>query len=303
MSAGSRRDDDETVLSLATHPAPLHGTLTRALVTPENATAVLILAGSGPVDRDGNLPSTRNDSLKLLAQGLARRGVTSLRVDKRGVGASRAAGPAEEDLRFTTYVEDALLWLDRLAAETGIHRLGVIGHSEGALVATLAAQRRLALSHLALIGGAGFPAGQIIRRQLASGSVPQPLRDAAERALAALERGRRADDAPPELAALFRPSVQPYLMLWLPLDPADELRHVATPTLIVQGTTDLQTGESDARALAAARPDAELAFIDGMNHVLKQALLDRTANLAAYADPTLPLAPGLVERIAEFLTR
>ena len=81
------------------------------------------------------------------------------------------------------------------------------------------------------------------------------------------------------------------------------MRRVATPTLILQGTTDLQTGESDARALAAARPDAELAFIDGMNHVLKQAPFDRAANLVAYAGPTLPLAAGLVERIAEFLTR
>jgi pimeloyl-ACP methyl ester carboxylesterase len=303
MSVESARDFREKILTLASHPAPLQGTLKRPVQTNARAAAILILAGSGPVDWDGNLPQARSDNLKLLAHGLARRGVSTLRIDKRGVAASRVAGPSEADLGFTTYVDDALAWLDRLAGETGIPRIGIVGHSEGALVGMLAAQRRPSLSRLVLVAGAGFPVGQLIRRQLAAASIPQPLRDAAERVLAALEAGRRVEDVPPDLAALFRPSVQPYLISRLPLDSAEELKRVGIPTLIVQGTTDLQVAERDARALAAARPDAELVLIDGMNHVLKQAPLDQSANAATYRDPTLPLAPGLIERITDFLTR
>ena len=106
---------------------------------------------------------------------------------------------------------------------------------------------------------------------------------------------------PPELAGLFRPSVQPYLTSWLLRDPAAELAGVRCPVLVVQGTADLQVQVSDARLLAASQPDARMLLIPGMNHVLKAPNEVRAANLAAYADPELPLAPGLVEGVARFV--
>jgi fermentation-respiration switch protein FrsA (DUF1100 family) len=100
---------------------------------------------------------------------------------------------------------------------------------------------------------------------------------------------------------MFRPSVQPYLMSWLPLDPAIALSRVASPVLVVQGTTDIQVGVADARILAAARSGANLAVIEGMNHVLRHVVPDRAANVATYRDPNLPLHPALVPRLTEFL--
>lgn len=282
----------------------LRGTLTLPAGRVE-APAALILAGSGPVDRDGNLPHARNDSLKRLARDLAARGVATLRIDKRGVAASAPAAAREDDLRFDTYVADALSWLPVLEAEAGaaglrVTRLFLIGHSEGALVATLAAQRR-AVDGLVLLAGAGQPACPVIDRQLTDAGVPEPLRTRARDICAALERQRPVADVPPELLALYRHSVQPYLMSWLPLDPAAELAGVRAPALLVQGTTDLQITADDARRLAAARPGARLVVIDGMNHVLKIAPAARGANRAAYADPALPLAPALVPAIADFI--
>lgn len=116
----------------------LHG----SLIVPDRgarSATVLILAGSGPVDRDGNLPGLRNDSLKLLARGLAERGIASLRIDKRSIGQSRAAAMREEDLRIQTYVDDAIGWLAFLGARQDASPLFILGHSEGALIATLAA--------------------------------------------------------------------------------------------------------------------------------------------------------------------
>jgi len=267
-------------------PAPLHGTL-------------LLVAGSGPVDRDGNLPSLRNDSLRLLAEGLAARGVATLRADKRGVGASQAAAPDEAALNLDTYVNDAVSWMHGLTADLAIGRVGLLGHSEGALIATLAAQQAPA-DHVVLAAGAGVPAGPAILRQLADGGAPADLVAAARGIIARLLRGEAVADVPDALAGLFRPSVQPYLASWLLRDPAVEAAALRCPVLVVQGTADLQMRVADARLLAAARPGAGLLLVPGMNHVLKVPAEGRAANIAAYADPDLPLAPGLVDGIAGF---
>jgi hypothetical protein len=293
----------EEPVAIDGRPAPLHGTLALPGAAGGDLTAALIIAGSGPVDRDGNLPGLTNDSLKGLAHGLTARGIATLRVDKRGVAASRGAAAAEEDLRFGTYVADAVAWLGRLREHPRVRRLALVGHSEGALVATLAARLVPDVAALVLVAGAGAPAGLVLRRQFEAAGMPPDLRLAAERALASLEAGRPAPDAPAALAGLLRPSVQPYLMSWLGIDPARELARVAVPTLVVQGGTDIQVGDEDADRLASARPGIERARIDAMNHVLKRAPADRAANAATYGDPTLPVMPELVEHVADFLRR
>lgn len=294
----------EQTLTLARDGA----TLSATLLMPEGGgkvPAVLIVAGSGPTDRDGNvrLPGgnmLRNDSLKQLADALAARGVASLRFDKRGVGGSAAPTADESALRFGTFVGDAAAWADQLAAEPRVGQVFLLGHSEGALIATLAARDR-SPAGLILIAGAGEPAGRLIRRQLDQSPLPAELRADAERVLRELEAGRTVSDPPPMLAALFRQSVQPYLISWLPIDPAAELRNVRAPVLIVQGLADLQIGEAEARRLAAARPDARLSLIEGMNHVLKPVSADRAANMASYGDPALAISPAVVEAVGAFV--
>jgi pimeloyl-ACP methyl ester carboxylesterase len=182
------------------------------------------------------LPGAPNDSLKLLAHGLAAHGIASLRVDKRGIGGSRAAGMREEDLRFGTYVDDAASWLKLLRRESRVSRMAPIGHSEGALVVTLVAQQT-DVAGLILIAGASEPAARLIERQFSAADVPASLRDASRRIAASLEKGEPVPDIPPELVALYRPSVQNYLMSWFPLDPAEELAKITCPVLIVQERT------------------------------------------------------------------
>ncbi len=283
----------------------LHGTLitadgSKSESNSSNANAaVLILAGSGPVDRNGNLADAHNDSLKRLAHDLADLGIGSLRVDKRGVGQSRAAGLREEDLRFDTYVADAVEWLRVLHARRDTGEIFILGHSEGALIATMAAQRA-DVAGLMLIAGAGEPAGRVLARQLSAAGAPSELQDESKRISESLERGIRVASIRPELMSLYRQSVQPYLMSWLPLDPAAELARVKHPVLIVQGTTDLQVTAENAELLASAQPGAKLVMIDGMNHALRKAPADRAANFATYRNPRLPLAKELVPALSGF---
>ena len=291
-----------TPVELASSPAPLHGTL----LTPEGQTraAAVILPGSGPTDRDGNSAQfgIRAASYRLLAEGLAERGVATIRIDKRGIGESAAAGPAETDLRFNAYADDARAWAAEASAKTGRPCAWLIGHSEGALVALKAvASQDDKICGLVLLSGAGRPAGVVVREQLTA--LPEPLKTRAYDVLSELEAGRTVSDPPAELAALFRPSVQPYLISWLTLDPAQLAAAYDGPIFVGQGTTDIQVSLADAEAIKAAQPRATLVVWDGVNHVLKTAPADRAANVATYMDPALPLAPGVVEAVADFVLK
>ncbi len=299
LAAALLTDPVTTQVVLPSRPAPLHGTL----LTPEDPTraAAVIIAGSGPTDRDGNSPlGVSSSSYRLLAEGLAERGIATIRADKRGVAESTGAVLVEADLRFTHYADDARDWAVETARLTDQPCAWLIGHSEGALVALAAvAGGDDAICGLVLLAGAGRPIGAVLREQLAN--APEPLRSQAGAILTELEAGRPVTDVPPQLAALFRPSVQPYLISWLPLDPAAMVTAYPGPVMIGQGTTDLQVGLTDANALAAARPDARLTIWEGVNHLLKIAPADRAANNATYSDPTLPLAPGVVDDVAGFI--
>jgi hypothetical protein len=116
-----------------------------------------------------------------------------------------------------------------------------------------------------------------------------------------LNAGRTAADIPKEIAPLFRPSVQPYLISWFKYDPVREMAKVQAPVLIIQGTTDAQVSIADAKLLAAARKDVKLRLIDGMNHVLKRATTPAEQQ-AAYTDPSIPIDNRVVEEIAKFLS-
>ena len=292
----------EEPAELKTATGTLHGTLLIPETTKPLA-VVLLIAGSGPTDRNGNNPILpgANNSLKMLAEGLAAKGIATLRYDKRGIAESKAAGPAEKDLRFDMYVDDAAAWAAQLKKDPRFSSVTIAGHSEGALLGTVAAQRGAA-SGLVSISGVARPADEVLRGQLA-GKLPPELLEGSEKTLKSLKNGKTVDDAPAALAALYRPSVQPYLISWFRYDPAAEIKKVKVPVLILQGTTDLQVPVDDARTLASAKPEATLVIVEGMNHVLKMADGDQAKQMAAYSDPSLPIANRVVEAIAAFVAK
>lgn len=286
-------------IALAADPAPLHGTMLSP-DTPMRAVAIII-AGSGPTDRDGDSRlRVSAATYRLLAEALAEKSIATLRYDKRGIGESAAAAPVEADLRFGAYVADAQAWAAEAAERAHMPCAWLIGHSEGALIALAAAGSADAkVCGLVLLAGAGRPAGAVIREQLSS--LPDPLKTQAFGILTELENGRQVADVPAPLLPLFHSSVQPYLISWLSLDPAALAASYSGPVLIGQGTTDLQVSIADAEALKAAQQRAVLRSFEGVNHVLKIAPADRAANLATYGTPDLPLAPGVAETVADFI--
>ncbi len=287
--------------------APADSALHSSLLLPQEMSktvpVLLLLSGSGPTDRNGNSPMLpgKNNSLQMLAEGLSRNGIASLRYDKRGVGESANAMTSEADLRFETYVDDAVAWCEQLRNDKRFSVVIIAGHSEGSLIGMLAAKRCNAAGFIS-IAGAGRAAADILRTQLA-GKLPPELAAQSDAILKNLESGKTTDNPPAALAALYRSSVQPYLISWFRYDPAKSIAALTVPVLIVQGTTDLQVSVDDAKRLAAANPKAKLLLIEGMNHVLKEVPPDREKQMASYSDPSLLLAPDFLPGLVEFVRK
>lgn len=289
---------------LETHAGTLNGTLTTSTtsISKSKGPVALIIAGSGPIDQDGNAPTPTgtNNSLKLLAAALADAGFASVRYDKRGVAGSAGAVRHESELRFEDYVQDAAAWVEALAKDSRFSGVIVIGHSEGSLIGMLAAQRTPALAFISIAGPAEGAAA-VLRRQLL-GRLPSDLAANSEAILSSLEAGKLSEQVPPALLTLYRPSVQPYLISWFRYTPTIELAKLRIPCLILQGDTDMQVSISDAEALHAAGSKCRLKLVPGMNHVMKLVPADQAKQLASYGNPTLPVAEELVKTLMDFLT-
>jgi uncharacterized protein len=288
-----------------TIPGP-SGPLAGTLIQPApGATTVLIIPGSGPTDRDGNNPlGVTAAPYRQLAEALSERGFGSLRIDKRGMFASKTAVAEANDVTVADYARDVAAWAAAAKHATGSPCIWLLGHSEGGLVALAAAQRTEGLCGVILVAAPGRPFGQVLREQLQANPANAPLLKQAFKAIDRLEQGKRVkvDKMAQPLQALFAPSVQGFLIDLFGHDPARMAAALPLPLLVVTGGKDLQVGAAEGAALQAARPDAQGAVVLSMNHVLKDiAGDDRQSNLAAYGDPSLPISEALVATIGSFM--
>jgi pimeloyl-ACP methyl ester carboxylesterase len=266
---------------------------------------VLIVPGSGPTDRDGNNPlGVAASPYRLIAEGLAERGISSVRVDKRGMFGSAGAIADPNAVTLADYAADVHAWIATIRERTGTACVFVLGHSEGAVVALEAAGEPDGICGLLLVSGPGRRLSDVMRAQFESNPANAPILPQVLGAIATLEAGGTVDASTlhPALAGLFAPAVQPFLRDLFSRDPATMIAGLDLPVLILQGETDIQTSAEDARRLSAANPKAQLRLLPGVNHLLKAAPADDlAAHLATYADRDLPLAPGVVDALAAFV--
>lgn len=277
----------------------LHGTITFPEKTKGRVPVVLLIAGSGPTDRNGNNPFGLNtDAYKLLAHALAKNGIASLRYDKRNTGESRFRDTAAGSVKRGTFedeVSDARAMAAFLKKDRRFSRLVIAGHSQGSLIGMLAAEQA---DRFISIAGLGFNGAETIKRQLK----PQPeyVREKSAVIIDSLQNGHLVKDVPDYLAPLFGAVNQPLLLSWFRYDPAAELSRLKIPSLIIQGTKDIQIDTADAIRLAAGSKKAALVLINDMNHVFRIISGGQEENLKSYGDPSLPVAPQLVDEIVAF---
>lgn len=290
-----------------TAPGPLgrlHGTY---LPAGKGAPVVLIVPGSGPTDRDGNSPlGVRAATYRLIAEGLARRGIASVRIDKRGMFASAKAVKDANAVTIAAYAADVRSWIGAIRKTTGARCVWLLGHSEGGLVSLAAAQKRDGICGVLLVAAPGRRLGDVLRTQLKGNPANAPYLPQMLEAIKTLEAGKSVDvnRLAPAVAPLFAPRIQGFMRDLFRHDPARLMADMTLPVLILQGDNDLQITLEDAQFLVAARPDAKLVLLPDANHVLKSAPKHSVMeNLATYANSDLPLAPGVIDALANFILK
>jgi pimeloyl-ACP methyl ester carboxylesterase len=276
------------------------GNLDAVLTIPpdvERPPVALLIAGSGSTDHDGNGPQAKPATLKKLAEQLAERKIATLRYDKRGAGGWKPEFGKPEDFRFKDYVDDAVSLVNYLRGSGKFGRVVVIGHSEGGLVAILAA-RQVQIDRLVLLVTAARRQGDLLKAQLERRQIPPEVLGPVLKAIDSIMDGQIVD--PPPRGLSVAPSMQPGLASAFTIDPIDPLKSIEKPTLIVGGGRDLQVARLDFAALSAASPLAKTLWVPEMNHILVD-VTDDGDNLAAYNQTDRALDATMLDAVATFV--
>lgn len=266
--------------------------------SPNKETVVMLIAGSGPTDRNGNtLGMAVNNSLKLLAEGLYNSGFDVFTYDKRVVYLLK------NDKEVPTFgfqhgIDDARTVADYLKKTLGYKHIVIAGHSEGSLIGMLISDSDV--DGYISLAGSGRPIDEILKEQI-NRQAPM-LNEDSDRILNQLKQGNKVKDVPPMLQALYTEQNQPFLMEWMKWNPQTEIAKLKIPVLILNGTKDIQVMEKEAALLHKAQPASEMVIINNMNHIFKNIEKDED-NIPSYNNPDLPVHPELTTSIVAFLKK
>ena len=283
------------------HDLAINNFIDGTLLIPNNSekpNLVIIIGGSGPTDRNGNQNFMRNNSLKKLAEGLSNNNIATYRYDKRIVKQLKH-GNIDKNIMFDDFVTDAGSVIDYFKKTHSFNKIYVLGHSQGSLVGMLAAKNKA--DGFISIAGVAQPIDSIVIEQIEK-TYPVFTNDA-KRIFTTLRTGKKTDDYPKELAAIFNKDIQPFMINWMQYNPVDEIKKLKLPILIIAGTSDLQVEVKEANLLKEAVPSASLKIIDKMNHVMVPIQGDNLENSKSYDEPLRKLSPELIEDITEFVNK
>lgn len=258
----------------------------------------IIIAGSGPTDRNGNQNFLKNNSLKKLAESLAHHGIATFRYDKRIVKQIRK-NKVDPNITFDDFVTDAISVVDYFKGLDSYSGIYIIGHSQGSLVGMLAAKN--GVDGFISLAGAGQSIDQVITEQVAG--MDPSLVEPTKKAFNSLKKGELTTDYPQALGSIFRADLQPFIMNWMQYNPQDILRSLEIPSLIVNGTKDLQVAVDEAKLLKEASAKAELKIIENMNHVLFIIEGDQLENSKSYNESFRKISEELITSVSNFILK
>ena len=275
----------------------LKGSLYTPLKNSKKETLVILIAGSGPTDRNGNQKNLVNNSLKYLCEGLAQNDIAAFSYDKRMFAQISLGTLNEATLSFEDFINDAKAVFTYFKNQKKYNKIIIAGHSEGSLIGMIAANNNA--DAFISIAGPGRTIDAVVVEQIEK-QAPF-LKEEVLKNFEILKSGKTFELKNEMLASLFRPSVQPYMISWLKYNPQDEIKKLKIPTLLLNGTNDLQVSVGEAELLKKSKPDAELVIIDAMNHVFKEIKGDTAENMKSYNDPNLPISAQLLNTITRFI--
>lgn len=274
----------------------IDGTLFSTNTTAKKPNLVILIAGSGPTNRNGNQIGMQNNSLKFLAEGIAANGNVVFSYDKRIIKQMKEGNLEEGNLNFTDFINDAKDVIAFFKKQKKYKKIIIAGHSEGSLIGMIAANGNA--DAFISLAGAGRTIDLIITEQIEK-QAPF-LKKETEDNFKILKSGKTFELKNQMLASIFRESVQPYMISWLQYNPQEEIKKLNLPILIINGNKDIQVSENEAQLLHNANPKATLKMIDKINHIFKE-INEDDENLKSYSNPDLPVMPKLIENINNFI--
>jgi pimeloyl-ACP methyl ester carboxylesterase len=286
--------------------------------------AVVLITGSGAQDRDESLLGHK--PFLVLSDYLTRHGIAVLRADDRGTGKSTGDFKTATSADLATDAEAGVAYL-KTRAEVNAYKIGLIGHSEGGLIAPMIAARNKDVAFIVMMAGTGVPGDQILPAQseaieVAGGKNPEEAaKDAVkERAMltlvetekdeAALEkelREKMTGDVPDaQIGAAIKQLTSPWFRYFLTYDPATALRKVTCPVLAINGELDKQVLPNQnlppiRKALEEARnKHFEIDQMPELNHLFQTA---KTGALSEYAEIEETIAPVALEKMGSWILK
>ena len=261
----------------------------------EKPNLAIIIAGSGPTDRNGNQNMLKNNSLKKLAEELSKEGLATFRYDKRIVKQIRKNN-VDMNIRFDDFITDAISVLNYFKNNDAFNKVYIIGHSQGSLVGIVAAKE--GADGFISLAGAGKPIDEVIIDQVTA-TAPMFAEDT-KRVFSIMKEGKTTTDFPQALISIFNLEVQPFMMSWMAYNPQEEIRGLEIPVLIINGTKDLQVSEDEANLLHSANTNSTLKIIEKMNHILVPIEGDTLENSKSYNESQRKISGELIQSIVVF---
>jgi len=286
----------ETIVNISTESVTISGTLLKP-ISEEKAALVIIIPGSGPTDRDGNNTQLKNNSLKYLAEDLITQQIATYRFDKSVLSYSNEDLEKLNALTFDIFIDEAKSIINHFKNSKNYSKIIVAGHSQGSLVGIIASKNNA--DGFISLAGTGRTIDENMIEQI--GKQAPFLKTECAKILDQLKKGEIVENVNPMLNSLFRKSVQPFLISWIIYNPQEEIKKLAIPVLIIQGTKDIQVSNLDAELLHKANKNSQLNLIENMNHIFKEIKGDLTENMGSYTNPNLPIMKELTNNIVTFV--
>ncbi len=282
---------------------PAGHTLAGTLTLPKGASrtkpvsAIVTVTGSGPQDRDENIGLPGFLPFRQIADSLARRGIAVLRMDDRGTGASGGTFKGSTSADFAEDVRAGLAYL-RSRPEIRADRLAVLGHSEGAIIAPMVADKEPTLRAIVLLAGIAQPGRTALHFQLKN-IIEHDTK------LTPSERDARIADIPKRIDAMM--AADPWMKFFLTYDPASTMRRVKTPVLILTGSRDQQAVPAEVALQETAfkeggNKDVTARVVPDVNHLFVQDTDGFPINYAKLPPPIMMRA-DVLETIGDWLAQ
>jgi dienelactone hydrolase len=284
-------------------PTPGGFTLAGTLTLPKGASrskpvaAIVTITGSGPEDRDENIGLPGYRPFRQIADALGRRGIAVLRMDDRGTGASGGTFKGATSADFAEDIRAGLAYL-RTRPEIRADRLGVLGHSEGAIIAPMVADKEPTLRAIVLLAGIAEPGRSALYFQMKNGVEHNTKLTPAERDAQIAAINGKID----AMAA-----ADPWMKFFFTYDPAATMRRVKTPVLILTGSRDQQAVPEQNPKIAAAfkeggNKDVTARILPDLNHLFVHDTDGFPANYAKLPAPIM-IQADVVDMITDWLVQ